>query len=371
MITVSARFREALRASHQVVTKLEVLDAAGVLISDSLAPTGGSVQLDRKGAYRRTLSVEFADPDLIPDQVSDLLSPYGNQIRVWTGIRYPDTTTELVRLGTFRIQSVDGDRTLGGINATGYSSAATVAQDQFLTPKSSNLTLTVQEQIAALIVESVPSAVVLQQGTTDRPMTKVVWESDRWKAIAGDDDASLAVSIGAEVWLNHLDEFRVRNVPALTNPPVATISSGPGGALVAAPVELSRDGVHNAWVVRGESAGQGTPPVQAIEYDDDPLSVTRWNGPVGRVPGFHTSSTLTTQAQCFVVAQALLADSLGLAKSVDLSAIPDPTLEPGDVITIAYPDGRSEDHLLDTVEIPLVADGQFSCQTRAQTYQAT
>ncbi len=372
MIPVSQRFRDTLRASHEFMARLEILDAAGITLLSDLTPIGGEVKLDRKNTYRRSLSVDFADPALIPDGVDDLLSPYGHQIRVHTGVRFTDGTTETVQLGTFRIQSVDGDRTLGGVHVETYSKAAMVAEDQFLTPKTSDPILTVQEQISALIHETLPGVVVLEQATMDRAMAAgVVWEKDRWKAAAGDDDASLAVSIGAEVWLSHLDEFVIRDVPHVDDTPVIAINSGPGGVLVAAPVELSRDGVHNAWVVRGESTTQGVPPVQAIEYDDNPLSATRWSGPFGHKPGFYTSSNLTTQAQCFVTAQALLADSLGLAKSIDLTAVPDPTLEPGDVVTVVYPDGRSEDHLIDSVSIPLSADGSFACQTRAQTYQAT
>lgn len=372
MIPVSDQFRQALTRSHQVVTKLEVLDAAGDTIPSNLAPVNGAVTLDRKAAYRRTLSLDLAGLSLIPDGVDDLLSPYGHQIRVYTGIRFTDSTEELVPLGTFRIQDVTGDRDLGEVHVEGYSVAATVAEDQFLIPMASDPILTVQEQIEFLILESIPGAVVLLEATEDRGMAAgVVWEQDRWKAITGTDASSLAVSIGAEVWISNLDEFVIRDVPRVDDPPVLTVRAGEGGALVSAPVTLSRDDVRNAWVVSGQSTSQDVPPVRAIEYDDNPLSATRWDGPFGHVPGFFSSPNLTTSAECLITAQALLADSLGLAKSIDLTAIPDPTLEPCDVITVEYADGRTEDHLIDTVTIPLVADGQYTCRTRAQTYQAT
>src|SRR5690606_40052531 len=117
--------------------------------------------------------------------------------------------------------------------------------------------------------------------------------------------------------------------------------------------ELSRDGVYNAVVARGEGADTET-PIQAVVVDDDPDSPTYWHGPFGQVPRFYASPLITDVAQAKSAAASLLKRSLGLPYSVSFGTIVNPALEPLDPIRITYP------------EI-----GRASCRERAQGRSAT
>jgi len=107
--------------------------------------------------------------------------------------------------------------------------------------------------------------------------------------------------------------------------------------------------------------------VHAVAYDDNPSSVTRWAGPFGQVPRFYDSSFLRTEAQALAAAQAMLARSIGLPYTVDFSMIPNPALEPLDVIGIDVEEpGAWERHVLDTLTIPLIARRSMRATTRMQ-----
>ena len=134
MYGVSDRFKVAVRYSHQVITKAEVL-RAGQKIAE-VFPESGSVEIDARRAVRRTCSLtlhasgniltgsevyqpyanvasayanyttmatesnynairevigtdyEVLDDALVPSTGADLLAPYGNEVALYRGIRY-------------------------------------------------------------------------------------------------------------------------------------------------------------------------------------------------------------------------------------------------------------------------------------------
>jgi hypothetical protein len=140
-----------------------------------------------------------------------------------------------------------------------------------------------------------------------------------------------------------------------------------GGVLVSAATSSSRARIYNGVVVRGESATSDAAPVSAAAYDLDSTSPTRWGDPAagafGMVPYFMSLPTITTVAQAQAVARANLARHLGAASSVDLSTVPNPALEAGDVIDIIA-GGEARRHVVDSFTVPLSPGGGFSLTTR-------
>jgi hypothetical protein len=65
----------------------------------------GSVTYDKSQEQRSQLQVQLVDPTglMIPQTNEDLLTPWGNEIRAYRGIQYPDGTRDYVLLGVFRI----------------------------------------------------------------------------------------------------------------------------------------------------------------------------------------------------------------------------------------------------------------------------
>lgn len=154
-------------------------------------------------------------------------------------------------------------------------------------------------------------------------------------------------------------------LPDLTKPVTATITAGEGGTLVGYNRSLSREGVANTIVVRGDNGSGSTTPVQAIAEDVDPLSPTCVQA-FGRVVETNEFAGVTTVPQCQAIANALLSDRKGLSASLDLTAVPNPALRPGDILLATFADGTSETHVIDSLSVPL-SGGDFQVTTRAIT----
>jgi hypothetical protein len=126
---------------------------------------------------------------------------------------------------------------------------------------------------------------------------------------------------------------------------------------------MTRTAVCNAVVASSENTSSNIAPVSAVAYDTDSTSPTRWGGPFGRVPKFVSSSLWTSTGTCLAIAQFLLFDAIAPNISTSIDCIPNPALEGGDCLRIAYA-GRKELFLLQSATVPLTADGAFSVTLR-------
>lgn len=356
MYPVSPRFLAALTESHQIATEVKLFRADGRV--ETLPHTGGSVTVDRGQATRRTCSVTLADTSLIPLTASAKLSVYGAQLRISRGVRYPDGSTEMVPLGLFRIDGVSGDVDEGPVTISGKSLEAMVADDKFT--EAIKVSGTAVGAVTSLIQASLPAATVVNRATdnTIGPRTYDV-EGDRWAAVA-----ECAAAIGAEVYADADGVFIVSELPdLLTVTPVWTISAGEGGAYISASRGMSLDGVYNGCLAKGENTEADAPPVSALVVDDDPTSPTYWSGPFGHRPDFYSSATLTSVNACTSAATLRLRASRAPNASADITSLPNPALEPGDVIRVVYPNGTKELHQVQSFAVPLDTSGEFTLAT--------
>jgi hypothetical protein len=355
---VSARFLTAIADSHTPLFAVQVFLTTGDV--DTLAITGGSVTVDRGQQVRRTCSVTIADTTLIPRTATDKLATYGAQLRVSRGVDYRDGSSELVALGVFRIDGVEGDIDTGPVTISGKSLECVISDDKFTTPyRASGMAVAA---ITALIQRSLPSASVITGATVvDAPIGARTWDvqGDPWSAVA-----EIAAVIGAEVYADADGVFVIAVLPdPLSVPPVWTISAGEGGAYVSATRGMSADGVFNGVLASGENTEANVPPVSALVVDSDPTSPTYWGGPFGRRPTFYQSATLTTTGACTNAATLLLRSAVAPNASANISALPNPALEPGDVIRVVYPDGTRELHQVQSFPVPLDYSGDFTLAT--------
>jgi hypothetical protein len=120
MYPVSDRFLTAISESGSPVTEVVLFRTDGRV--ETLPHTGGSVSVDRGNATRRTCSVTLADLDLIPRTAADNLSVYGAQLRISRGVDYGNGERELVPLGVFRVDDIDGDVDEGPVTIQGKAS---------------------------------------------------------------------------------------------------------------------------------------------------------------------------------------------------------------------------------------------------------
>jgi hypothetical protein len=353
---VSDRFLARLAESHRIATRVQLFLNSGQVVD--LEHTGGSVNVDRSQAIRRTCTVTIADPTLIPRAASDQLATYGARLRVARGVEYGDGSQELVPLGVFRLDSVDGDVNDGPVTLAGKALEAAVADDKLTAVYTA--TGTVVGAITALIQRSLPGADVISQ-IVDVPIGTRAFDvqADPW---AGCQE--IAAAAGAEVYSNADGVFIIAQLPdLLTTPPVWAVEAVEGGVYISANRAMSSDGVHNGILAYGENTADGVPPVSYLATDGDTGSPTYWGGPFGRRPDFYSSSTLISMAACQQAANLKLAQAKAPNATGDISSLPNPALEPGDVFRVTHEDGSRELHQAASFSVPLDEGGDFPIST--------
>lgn len=345
----SDRFIPALSMSHKPVTRVQMFTSDGRVID--IDHTGGSVTIDATQSVRRTCTVTATDLSLIPIRPSDQLAVYGAKIRIERGIDYQDgSDPELVPLGFFRVDRVEGDPDLGPVTISGSSMEAVLADDPFITPYSTRGVTMAIAAITGIIEDSIPDAVVVGKAT-DGPIGTTTWDAqaDRWQAIT-----DCATAIGAQVYCDADGQFVIANQPDVATSQVAwTVDAGETGVLITATRAYDRDGMYNVVVASGENTEDNVPPVSATAEDDDPTSPTYVGGPFGRVTQFYSSATLTTLAACQQAANQLLAQAVKPSATVSVESAPNPLLDAWDVLRVTYGNGDRELHQIQSFDLDL------------------
>lgn len=347
----SARFLPTLRESHVPYTLVQLLRTDGKVVD--LAHTDGSVTVDRGSTVRRTCTVTVPDTSLIPMTATDQLAVYGARLRILRGVIYGEGLIEAVPLGLFRVDSISGDPAMGPVTINGSSLEAMVADDKFTVPYTTRGGTAAVTAITGLIQATLPDAVVVNRAS-DATIGTMTWDAqgDRWTAVQ-----ECATAIGAEVYADADGQFVIAELPdLLTTPAVWDVDAGEAGVLISADRSYSRDGLYNVVVASGENAEDGAAPVSATASDTDPTSPTYASGPFGRIPKFYSSATLTTTILAQNAANKLLRDAAKPSATVSLTSLPNPCLEPGDILRVTYEDGQRELQQIQSFTISLGLD---------------
>jgi hypothetical protein len=286
--------------------------------------------------------------------------PFGSYIDLRRGIMYPDGTSELVRLGFLRIDSVTWATAQARATLTCSDRMAQVRDELLTTPYAPTGLL--PSAAARALVEGVFSTSIgydVTAGATEVALADVTFDRDRVEAIT-----VLATGAGCEAYFDAAGDFVYGPLPTGTAPDW-TVDAGPGGVLVDAGEALDRTATYNGVLVRGQASGE-QPPLSALVVDDDSASPTLWGGPFGKVVRIEESTAVQSVAQAQAAAAGLLEDGLGLSRALNLTAVPNPALEPGDRVQVIFPDGRSELHVLDGLRISLDPTGAVEAAAHAR-----
>lgn len=326
---------------------------AGDPILDAVPISEGTLTLDSTQLIPGDLSISvprYFTPedgvkrDLLPSFDSDAFACNGQQLALSYTIGRPGHGTETIDLGWYRTSDWTEDGAQLQVNAA--SLEAVLDEDRFLATVQLVAGTGFTDAVRTLVADLLP----LQVGET---VTGVLSgrsvEDNRLDALA-----HLVSDWGYRMWV---DDSGVLNVDAGfdddVDPAVAALADGEGGTVVAAPTAGSRDGVYNAVVASGESDG-AVAPVSAVEYLlDGPRA---WNGPYGNVPYFYSSPQLNSIGQCRAAARTRLTNLQALANPVNLTAIPDPRYQLGDVVALYYA-GYVQLVRIDALTLPLTAAG--------------
>jgi hypothetical protein len=353
-------FTDSLLHSHTMLVRVDAQRQGEKLPPDVIGAdnyaqglpiaAGSRIIMDSASKVRRQLELRLSDPRLNPRDPSSPLAPYGTELVVQYGIRYLGGV-EYVPVGVFRLDEARGGLVSGEVSIIAPDRSRAIADAVFIRPRQSETgSLTIPAQIAKLITEVLPTVRIEDRTGSTAVTPRVTWEEDRWDAIE-----QLATSIGAEVIFDPQGTCVIRPVPSADALPSWWAQIGPAGTIVTGSTMLSRTGVHNIVVVRGERTDDGL-PVHAVAYDDDPNSPTWYQGPFGQAPLIWSSPLITTAKQALDAANGLLTRRKAAIRELDLTMVPQPLLEPGDVLAVQYQDYSVDRLALVRCELPLTPE---------------
>lgn len=363
-------YREVLATGMQHYVRIEVWSGLGVPLETLIpAQRGGEPEgglcffnggISATLNSRVTRELQFSVPyDMYPLEPTDLLAPFGNEIRVFRGVRLGDGSdgyTWPVFRG--RIRQVRQYST-GNCTILCTDRAADVVDHGFVSPQNSQPGDTVFEEFQRLVIDAVPDATFGASDTFLTPVQPLTWEFDRGAAL---DEMTRAV---AAVWYTLGNgDFVMRRYP-WTEPgvPVLTLTDAPGGTINYWEVLRDRNAIYNVVTVTGERL-TGQAPVYATASDVNPLSPTYVDGGFGVRSLLDRLQTVSTVGGAIGAAQERLSVSIAPIEAFQFRCVPDASLELGDVVTLDI-EGRSTVQVVSGLSMPLGVDGDMFVSTRS------
>jgi hypothetical protein len=375
MWPISDRFAAALTDSHEITTKIEVLTAPDSAPTDiSTYFVGGSLDISRQ-EIRRSGTLTFEDDGtgaVMPTSPDALLSPYGNELRVWYGIVFGPGDEELIPAGTLRITKVSAKS--GTVTVTCSDRAWAIQGARLEKPYQIAKGGDYDQAIRDLWLMAYPQATIDVPNVANlTPLITLDSEADPWAQIQ-----SMAAAVGYAAFHDPMGAGRMvaeQDQTQLT--PVWTYDGKPNAGLPYDPDDWANlalydmehawdtDGVFNAVIATGESTSDAA-SFRGVAYDLDPDSPTLYGGKFGRRPMFWSSPLITSNGMASTSAKTMLQAQLGLAESLSIPSAPHPALECGDAVKVIRPElGVDTLHVVDHFTLPLrAADGTQQLDTR-------
>ena len=364
MYPTSDAFRAAVRSSHVTVSLAEIWRGSQKILD--LPISDGSVSVNVDQAVRRTcsvnLSVSRASNDLVPGTAVDALAPFGNELRLYRGIQFPDGSQELIPLGVFVITSVDFDETAASveISVSGVDRSVKVSRNLWLEPYqvaagslTSALTGILQNRWPAVELSFPTIGVNVQQQVLGQESG-----SDPWK-----DAVFLAEVAGYDLFFDQSGVCTLQSFPSADSASVVSTFSD-SDVLIRVTRQDTTEQTYNGVVYVVESSWLLV-PFRIEVWDDNPASPTYRYGPFGQVPKVVSQSAITDNNAATAAAYALLSKGLGLAQNVSWDFIVDPSMDVNDVVSVVNV-GTKTDRvmIIDQLTVPLGSSSSMSATAR-------
>lgn len=369
MWPVTEAFRDAVRSSHKIVTRVDILNDGSFIAS--VYPVDGSVSIDSRRNVRRTLTMTVVDEDgsLTPGQgaTSGLLTPYGTELAVYRGVEFQDGATEVVPLGVFVLTGVTVSEDDGGeqLSIQGSDRSIRVSRNKFLDPYQISNGTALEAGLTALLRDRWADV------QTDFPATGITLPSVVIDGQSNNDPWASAVTIaeafGYDLAFSADGIARIQPIPdPVDDDPVETYTDGADAVITSLTRTFDSARSYNGIVVTSQGTNTDS-PVRAIAWDENPNSITYRYGAFGEVPFFYESSLITTAGQAATTAAALLRKATGVAEAVSWAQIVNPAHDVLDVVRLKR-DAKSLDLvlLIDRLDIPLEPEGVMSAVARTQ-----
>jgi len=344
MIHGTDAFEAAIRGSHTLAVRCEAWIAGRRVTKDLPLREDATINVDSSRFVRRTAQLSFVeDTASSADSLRSVLSRPGCELRLWRGIQWASGGTEYLPIHWGIVDKVSGAWPAKTLTVDCPDLAQKVAYDRFAGPRQSGAGFTVNQQIQQLVSESIPRLRYVDTTGNATVVRPVVWTRDRNAAVD-----KLAVSIGAESFASPDGRWLTRQVQTLLGIPMLRVREGK--ALISAADDTDWSQVRNDIIVTCERA-DGT-KLLGRSTDNDPMSATWVDGPMGRRTGFYPTSLPTTAPQCVTIAAALRARQAGARVSISYETFLHPGIEAGDRHDVTH-DGVTARVVADSFELPV------------------
>lgn len=364
MRTVSAAWPYTIRNTHPMATSVNSY-LAGALLMANIPIDTGRIEYDDTGVMKRrlTLSVPAQIPGLRLDPGNDPAAPlaaYGQRLHVHTGTVYPNGARELLDHGWYLITGWKRDEDNATIEVEAIDLAQLVVDDNLTVPSSPPSGATFASEFARLVAGNLP--VVISPTLVDRPIvaTTWVWDRDRDKALT-----DLCAAWPARWYVDDTGAAHVAPpYPDVTGQtPVLELTDGAQGTIAGRDRQAQRGAIYNTVVVDGKTLDSGAAGPHAIAQITDAASPIRATGPYGRVVRFYASDLITTQPQAQTTADTLLQTWSVAGRVEQVTCVPDPSLELGDIVRVYTADGDSHIGRLTAMGVPLTVKSDTMSMT--------
>lgn len=348
MITVSSKWAGGHRVNHTPTYRVELWRTSTRLIAD-LKVESATVVKDASRYPRITANVSVADTS---PSTAQLCTPFGNRLRFYAGIRYPDNTKEEVLVADLDIVSSRFNRPAGTLDMECADPSQRIAEDLIVAPYNAANFGYVQSAIQLLLTRTNWHN---RQEAIDSTGTPVALPAD-WAASGDPWDSieQLADSIGAECFFRPDRVPILQPIPAVKSTADATLWALTGGTVTAINSELIRS--PNVVYVNGapnETTGKFN---RGVAYDNLSTSPTYIGGAYGRVVLVEDRPAVLSAAQANAAALALFNRVRWRTRTVTIDAVTDPAIEPHDTVQIRFAGGSYELHGVVSLAIPLGAE---------------
>lgn len=363
-------YRQALAAGAEHFVRLEVWSGLGVPLENLIPPQregdpeGGlcfyNATVTATLNSRVTRELQFSVPfDMYPVLTTDLLAPFGNEIRAFRGIRLGDGSTVYTwPVFRGRIRQVR-QYSAGSVSVTCTDRASDVVDNQFVTPQNSQTTNSILAEFQRLVMDAVPDATFGTSDLFDRDVQQLTWELDRGAALD-----EMARSVGGLWYCLANGDFVMRRYPWSQNQlPVVTLSSRQGGTINSWEALRDRNAIYNVVTVTGERLN-GQAPVYGTAADENPASPTYTQGGFGIRSLLDRLQTPSTPGGAQGAARERLAASIAPVEAFQLRCAADASIELGDALTLDI-EGREVLQVVSALSVPLGVDGDMFLSTRS------
>lgn len=365
-----ALYRSVLAGPHRRFVRVDVYSGSGTLLN-SLIPSpmtgepegglcflSGSVEATLGSRVARRLSLGVPS-ELFPHETTDLLAPFGNEIRVFVGVVLGDGDTGYT-WPVFRgkIEQVT-ETSSGECLLMCGDRAEDVIDVAFAAPERSQPGDLVVTEFQRLIIDAVPDASFGASDTFLKRMEALTWEFDRGSALD-----EMARSVGA-IWYPLANgDFVLRAIPwTVASEPVLTLTDQAGGTVNAWTRTRSREQIFNVVTVTGERLS-GDAPVHATASDTNVASPTYVGGNFGIKSIVERLQTPSTQGGAQSTAETLLRNYVAPVQVWTMEIVPDAALELGDVLRVQV-DGVDTIQVVTGFSLPLDLSGMMAVSTRS------